>query len=195
MRLTGCAGWSAHLLLQITEDSFSQSHMSFHHERLESKMRNLIFVKYDITQMELIFAQSLQSICSLHVNTPRVILLVTVFFIIQPDKHGNHWTVETTCYPYEIHWGKWGVFLNRKRPSYFIFQEIPDLFSNLKCSNMQLYIRRWYIICMFKFSVQNDISKVILKKKNDVHWISDSTLVEDPGSRNVKNKHFGMPPF
>ena len=52
MRLCGCAGWSAPLLLQITEDSFSQSHMSFYHERLESKMRNSIFVKYDITQTE-----------------------------------------------------------------------------------------------------------------------------------------------
>ena len=27
--------------------------MPFYHERLESKMRNLIFVKYDITQTEL----------------------------------------------------------------------------------------------------------------------------------------------
>ena len=33
-------------------------------------------------------------------------------------------------------------FSNRKQLSYFILQEIPDLFSNLKCSNMQLYIRR-----------------------------------------------------
>ena len=54
---------------------------------LESKMQNLIFVKYDKTQTELLFAQSLQSICSVYVDTPRVIciLLVTVFFIIQPD--------------------------------------------------------------------------------------------------------------
>ena len=59
--------------------------MSFYHERLESKLRNLIFVKYDITRTELLFAQSLQSICSVYVDTPRVILLVTVFFIIQPD--------------------------------------------------------------------------------------------------------------
>ena len=57
MKLRG----SAPLLLQITEDSFSQSqsncYMSFYNERLESKM----FVKYDITQTELIFAQSLKS--------------------------------------------------------------------------------------------------------------------------------------
>ena len=48
------------MLVQITEDSFSQSqsNMSFYHERLESKMRNLIFVKYDITQTELLFDQS-----------------------------------------------------------------------------------------------------------------------------------------
>ena len=89
MRLRKCAGWSAPLLLQITEDSFSQSqsncYMSFYHERLESKMQNLIFVKYDITQTKLLFAQSLQSICSVYVDTPRIILLVTVFFIIQPD--------------------------------------------------------------------------------------------------------------
>ena len=51
----------------------------------ESKMRNLIFVKYDITQTELLFAQTLQSVISVYVDTPRVILLVTVFFIIQPD--------------------------------------------------------------------------------------------------------------
>ena len=77
---------TAPFLLQITEDSFSQSLsnccMSFYHERLESKIRNLIFVKYDITQTELLFAQSLQSIWSVYVDTPRVILLVTVFFII-----------------------------------------------------------------------------------------------------------------
>ena len=44
--------------------------MPFHNERLESKMRNLIFVKHDITQTELLFAQSLQSICSVYVDTP-----------------------------------------------------------------------------------------------------------------------------
>ena len=66
-------------------------------------------------------------------------------------------------------------FLNRKRLSYFILQDIPDLFSNLKCLNMQLYIWRWYIICMCKISVQIDIIKDILKKKTDVHWISDGT--------------------
>ena len=68
-------------------------------------------------------------------------------------------------------------FLNRKRLSYFILQEIPDLFYNLKCSNMQVYIRRWYIICMRKISVRNEIIKDILKKKNDVHWISVQTIV------------------
>ena len=68
-------------------------------------------------------------------------------------------------------------FLNRKRLSYFILQDIPDLFSNLKYSNKQLYIRRWYIIYMCKISVQNDIIKDILKKNNDVHWISDGTIV------------------
>ena len=60
-------------------------HMSFNHERLESKMRNLIIVKYDITRTELLSAQSLKSNCSVYVDTPRVILLATVFFIIQPD--------------------------------------------------------------------------------------------------------------
>ena len=42
------------------------------------------FVKYDKTQIELLFAQSLQHvqiICSVYVDTPRVSLLVTVFFI------------------------------------------------------------------------------------------------------------------
>ena len=53
--------------------------MPFYHERLESKMRNLIFVKYDIAQTELLFAQFLQSICSVYVDTPRVNLLVTVW--------------------------------------------------------------------------------------------------------------------
>ena len=33
------------------------SRSPIYHERLESKMRNLIFVKYDITQTELIFTQ------------------------------------------------------------------------------------------------------------------------------------------
>ena len=73
--------------------------------------------------------------------------------------------------------GKMRSFLSRKRLSYFILQEIPDLFSNLKCSNMQLYIRRLYIICTCKFLVKNDIIKDILKRKNDVHWISDGTVV------------------
>ena len=41
----------------------------------------MIFVKYDKTQIELLFAQSLQIICSVYVDTPRVVLLVTVFFI------------------------------------------------------------------------------------------------------------------
>ena len=68
--------------------------MSFYHERLESKMRNLIFVKYDITRSELLFAQSLQSICSVYVDTPRVILLVTIFFIIQPDIRVNMVIIE-----------------------------------------------------------------------------------------------------
>ena len=36
----------------------------------ESKMRNLIFVKYDITQTELLFAQTLQSVISVYVDTP-----------------------------------------------------------------------------------------------------------------------------
>ena len=73
--------------------SQSNCFMSFYHERLESKMRNLIFMKYDITQTELLFAQSLQSICSVNVDTPRVtcILLVTVFYnLIYDSKHGNH---------------------------------------------------------------------------------------------------------
>ena len=43
----------------------------------------MIFVKYDKTQIELLFAQSqhFQIICSVYVDTPRVSLLVTVFFI------------------------------------------------------------------------------------------------------------------
>ena len=36
-----------------------------------------------ITQTELYYAQSLQNFCSVYVDIPRVILLVTVFFIIQ----------------------------------------------------------------------------------------------------------------
>ena len=41
----------------------------------------MIFVKYDKTQIDLLFAQSLQIICSVYVDTQRVSLLVTVFFI------------------------------------------------------------------------------------------------------------------
>ena len=51
MRLRGCASWSAPLLLQITQDRFSQSRsdcfMSFYQERSENKMRNWIIVKWD----------------------------------------------------------------------------------------------------------------------------------------------------
>ena len=42
----------------------------------------MIFVKYDKTQIELLFAQSLQIICSVYVDKPRISLLVTVFFIM-----------------------------------------------------------------------------------------------------------------
>ena len=53
-----------------------------------TKMRNLIFVKYDITQTDLLFAQSLQSICGVYVDTPRVILL---YMIIDPHYfNGSH---------------------------------------------------------------------------------------------------------
>ena len=48
------------------------------HERLENT-GNMI------TQTQLLFAQPLQSIYSVYVDTPRVILVVAVFFIIQPD--------------------------------------------------------------------------------------------------------------
>ena len=48
------------------------------HGRLEN-MGNMT------TQTQFLFAQSLQSICSVYADTPRVILLVTVFYIIQPD--------------------------------------------------------------------------------------------------------------
>ena len=68
------------LLLQITKDSFSQSQSICY-----IKMPNLIFVQYDLTETELLFAQSLQSICSVYVDTSRVIQLVTGFFNIQPD--------------------------------------------------------------------------------------------------------------
>ena len=60
-------------------------------------------------------------------------------------------------------------FLNRKRLSYFILQEIPDLYTYHKYSNMQLYIRRFFVICMCKILAQNFIIKDILKKKNVVH--------------------------
>ena len=60
-------------------------------------------------------------------------------------------------------------FSKSKMTSYFISQEIPDLFSYHKYSNMQLYIRRCIIICMCKILVQNFIIKDILKKNNDVH--------------------------
>ena len=49
MRLCGCAGWSAPLLLQITKTGFLSpiAICVIYHERLEIKMRNLIIVKYD----------------------------------------------------------------------------------------------------------------------------------------------------
>ena len=76
---------SAPLLLQIIEDSFSQSHMSFYHEGLESKMRNSIFVKLNR------YLRSLFKVfCSVYEDTTRIILLLTVFFIIQPDKRNKH---------------------------------------------------------------------------------------------------------
>ena len=92
IRFHGCAGWSAPLLLQITKEHFSQSLSNF----TMNALKYVIFVEYDITRTELLFAQSLQSICSVYLDTPRVILLVTVFFIISliyESKHGNHGTV------------------------------------------------------------------------------------------------------
>ena len=61
---------------------------------------------------------------------------------------------------------------------FFFSQEIPDLFSYHKYSKMQLYIRRCFIISIRKILVQNFIIKDILKKKNDVHWISVRTIVQ-----------------
>ena len=55
---------------QETVFSVAVNYHERHHERLESKMRNLISVKYDTTQTELLFAQFLQSICSVYVDTP-----------------------------------------------------------------------------------------------------------------------------
>ena len=94
------------------------------------------------------------------------------------------------------HWGKMRSFPNRKRLSYFISQEIPDLFSNLKCSNKQLYIWRWDIICICKISVQNDIIKDILKKKNDVHWMSEITIRKVIWCLHKRSiRHFSVAPY
>ena len=68
-------------------------------------------------------------------------------------------------------------FSKSKTTKLYILQEIPDLFSNLKCSNMQLYIGLWFIICMCKISVRNEITKDLLKKKTDVRWTSNDTVV------------------
>ena len=43
-----------------------------------------------ITQTELLFVQSLQSIFSEYIDIPRDILLVTIFFMIYESKHGIH---------------------------------------------------------------------------------------------------------
>ena len=50
----GCTGSSESTLVKMPHcwESHGVAHMSFYHDRLESKMRNLIFVKYDITQTE-----------------------------------------------------------------------------------------------------------------------------------------------
>ena len=71
--------------------------------------------------------------------------------------------------------GKSGVFLI-ENDSYFILQEISDLYSNLKCSNIQLYIRQWFILYMWKILVKSYIIKDILKQKKDVQRISDGTI-------------------
>ena len=87
IRLRGCAGWSTPLLLQITEDRFSVSesrsdcfmYMSFYHERLENKMRDLIIVKCDNSDRIVICTVSskhLQCVCR---NTE-----------IPESKHGIH---------------------------------------------------------------------------------------------------------
>ena len=70
-----------------------RSRTFFSSKSLESKMRNLIFVKYNITQTELLFAQPLQSICSVFVDTSKVSLLVTFslsYSLTYESKHGNH---------------------------------------------------------------------------------------------------------
>ena len=69
----------------------------------------MIFVKYDKTQIDLLFAQSLQIICSVYVDTPRVSLLVTVFFITIVNM-----VIIELYKPRATHMkyieGKWGVF-------------------------------------------------------------------------------------
>ena len=63
MKLRGCAGWSGPLLLQITEDRFSQSrsngymcHLTMTHIRKQDA--NLTIVKYDISDRIVICAVS-----------------------------------------------------------------------------------------------------------------------------------------
>ena len=129
-----------------------------------------------IAQTVLYFAQSLQSTCSVYVDIPRIILLVSFLYHTKVNMvFIELYKPRVTRMKYIE--GKIRNFLNRKRQSYFILQEIPDLFSYHKYSNMQLYIRRCFIICICKILVQNFIIKDILKKKNDVRRISVRTIV------------------
>ena len=77
MRLRWCAGWSAPLFLQITEDRFLQSQSNCYPWTLRTCRKH---GKYDNSDIIVICAVS-----SKHLQCARVVLLVTVFYITQPD--------------------------------------------------------------------------------------------------------------
>ena len=70
MRLRGCAGWSAPLLLKSRKTGFlilgPIDIYAFYHERLENQMRNLIILKYDNSDRNVIgtvYSKHLQCVC------------------------------------------------------------------------------------------------------------------------------------
>ena len=113
------------------------------------KIGRFFFVRvyYDITQTELLFAQSLQSICSVYVDTPRVILLVTDFFIKQPETCSTMRALKVLSYAFSVN-----ASACQGACKCSLFKSIGVSPENQRCLPKQLWVfARHYARNIFRF--------------------------------------------
>ena len=84
MRLRGCAGWSAPLLLQITEDRVFSVAVQLLYVSFNMNAQNLIIVKYDKLDRLVIYAVFSKHLQCVYRHTKRY-PAGDLFFIIQLD--------------------------------------------------------------------------------------------------------------